>query len=197
MTVPAGGPVPRELAQSIRLVVFDVDGVLTDAGVTMTLIGGEVKEAKRFDIQDGLGMKFLQRAGLRVVMVSGRYSAATDARAKELGIEAHQDDAAQKLPVVRRLLDEMGIGWEAVAMLADDIPDVSVLRHCGLKAAVANAVPQVAAMADWRSVREGGRGAAREFCDALLEARGELAGVVDAYVAERSGLNDSTRPGGV
>lgn len=187
MSAPQGGSIPRDLAEPIRLVIFDVDGVLTDAGVTMTMILGEVKEAKRFDIQDGLGMKFLQRAGLRVAMVSGRYSAATDARARELGIEAHQDDNAQKLPIVRRLMDEMGIGWEAVAMLADDIPDVAVLRQCGLKAAVANAVPLVAAMADWRSVRAGGAGAAREFCDALLEARGQLRDVVEAYVAERSG----------
>lgn len=182
--VPVGGPIPAELAVPIRLVIFDVDGVLTDAGVYLSSVDG--RESKRFDIQDGLGLKFLQRAGLRVAMVSGRYSPATDARAKELGVEAHQDDGAHKMPIVRGLMEEMGIGWEAVAMLADDIPDVAVLRHCGLKAAVANAVPMVAAMADWRTTHTGGYGAAREFCDALLEARGELDEVVRRYVEERS-----------
>lgn len=186
MTLPAGGPIPAELAARIRLVIFDVDGVLTDGGVYLTTVRGETWEAKRFDIQDGLGMKFLQAAGLRVAMVSGRTSTATDARARELGVEVHQDDAARKLPVVRALMEEMGIGWEAVAMLADDLPDVPVLRHCGLKAAVANAVPLVAAMADWRSKGRGGHGAAREFCDALLEARGQLRELAEAYVAERS-----------
>jgi len=185
--VPAGGPIPSDLARRVRLVIFDVDGVLTDAGVYVGRLpgGGEV-EMKRFDIQDGLGLKLLQRAGLEVVIVSGRTSSATEARAAELGIECHQDSGAHKLPAVRQVMGRLGVGWDQVAMLADDIPDVAVLRNAGLKAAVANAVPQVAAMADWRTTREGGRGAAREFCDALLAARGELERVVEAYVAERS-----------
>jgi len=185
--VPAGGPVPTELARRVKLVVFDVDGVLTDAGVYLgRLPGGGDVELKRFDIQDGLGLKMLQRAGLEVAIVSGRVSAATDARAAELGIECHQHDAGHKLPAVRGLMERLGVGWEEVAMLADDLPDVAVLRRVGLKAAVANAVPQVAAMADWRTTKEGGHGAAREFCDALLAARGELERIVEAYVSERS-----------
>jgi 3-deoxy-D-manno-octulosonate 8-phosphate phosphatase (KDO 8-P phosphatase) len=180
-------PVPAELARRIKLVVFDVDGVLTDAGVYVGHDGsGHYVELKRFDIQDGLGMKLLQWAGIEVVIVSGRRSPASEVRARELGIPLHQDDAAQKLPVVRGIMAERGIGWDEVAMLADDVPDLSVFRHVGLKAAVANAVAIVADMADWRSTRRGGHGAAREFCDALLAARGELEGVVDAYVRERS-----------
>ena len=186
MTVPAGGPMPEELARQVELVVFDVDGVLTDGGVYMTMVDGFAREAKRFDIQDGLGMKLLQRAGLKVIIVSGRYSASTDARAQELAIECFQDDGANKLPAVREVMARMGIGWGQVAMLADDIPDVAVLRLVALKAAVANAVPLVAAMADWRTTLEGGRGAAREFCDALLAARGDLQRVVEEYVGERS-----------
>ena len=179
-----GGPIPAELARRIRLVVFDVDGVLTDGGVYLGLRSGE--ELKRFDIQDGLGMKLLQWAGLQVAIVSGRRSEATTRRAAELGFECHQDDGAHKLPAVRSIMERSGISWDEVAMLADDIPDVAVLREAGLKAAVANAVPQVAAMADWRCTRGGGHGAVREFCDALLEARGELQRVIDAYVSERS-----------
>lgn len=182
--------IPEELARRVRLVVFDVDGVLTDAGVYLGVVpgtGDQTFELKRFDIQDGLGLKFLQQAGLEVAIVSGRYSPATEVRARELGIECHQDDGAHKLPAVKRIMERLGIGWEAVAMLADDVPDVAVLRRVGLKAAVANAVPMVAEMADWQTTRRGGQGAAREFCDALLAARGELDRVVESYVAERSG----------
>jgi 3-deoxy-D-manno-octulosonate 8-phosphate phosphatase (KDO 8-P phosphatase) len=182
--VPQGGPMPAELAQRIKLVVLDVDGVLTDGGVYMGLRSGE--EFKRFDIQDGLGMKFLEQAGLKVLIVSGRHSEATRVRAEELGIECYQDNGAQKLPSVWKVMERMDIGWDAVAMLGDDVPDVAVMRQVGLKAAVANAVPLVAAMADWRTSREGGHGAVREFCDALLLARGDLQRVVEAYVAERS-----------
>lgn len=184
--VPQGGAMPAGLAERIKLVVFDVDGVLTDCGVYLSLVDGVVHEAKRFDIQDGLGMKFLEWAGLKVIIVSGRYSAATDARAAELGIEAFQDNGARKLPSITKVMAEMGIGWDAVAMVGDDVPDVAVLRRAGLKVAVANAVPMVAAMADWRTVREGGHGAVREFCDALLVARGQFEDVVERYVTDRS-----------
>jgi 3-deoxy-D-manno-octulosonate 8-phosphate phosphatase (KDO 8-P phosphatase) len=181
------GGVPEELARRVKLVIFDVDGVLTDAGVYLGATPqGETVELKRFDIQDGLGMKLLQRAGLRVVIISGRVSAANRVRARELGMELHEDDAAQKLPVVHGLMEEMGIGWEEVAMLADDVPDLSVFGHVGLKAAVSNAVPLVASMADWLTTRQGGHGAAREFCEALLAARGQLDQVVEAYVRERT-----------
>lgn len=183
-----GGPVPEALARRVKLVVFDVDGVLTDAGVYMGMgPEGEPIELKRFDIQDGLGLKLLKWAGLEVIIVSGRNSQASSIRARELDIECFQNDAAQKLPSIRGVMERMGIGWDEVAMLADDIPDMAALRLVGLKAAVANAVPQVTAVADWQSTRRGGYGAAREFCDALLAGRGELDDVVEAYVRERSG----------
>lgn len=121
------------------------------------------------------------------MLVSGRNSHASTLRARELGIELHQDDAAQKLPSIQGIMERSGIGWDEVAMLADDLPDVAVLRLVGLKAAVANAVPMVASMADWQATRPGGRGAAREFCEALLRGRGQLGEVVEAYVQERSG----------
>lgn len=186
MNVDTPPPMPAERARAVRLVVFDVDGVLTDAGVYIGApMSGEPVELKRFDIQDGLGMKLLQAAGLEVVMVSGRVSRATDIRARELGIECHQDPGAQKLPLVSGIIERLGIGWDAVAMLADDLPDMAVFEKAGLRAAVANAVPAVARAAHWRSTARGGHGAVREFCDALLEARGQLADVTEAYVAAR------------
>jgi 3-deoxy-D-manno-octulosonate 8-phosphate phosphatase (KDO 8-P phosphatase) len=187
VSVAAGGAMDGESAARIALVVFDVDGVLTDAGVYLgSTPEGELLELKRFDIQDGLGLKMLEWAGIRVVIISGRVSVANRARARELGMELHENDAAQKLPAVKGIMEEMGIGWDQVAMLADDLPDLSVFRHVGLKAAVANAVPPVAEMAQWRTTRRGGHGAAREFCDTLLAARGQMDEVVAAYVRERS-----------
>jgi 3-deoxy-D-manno-octulosonate 8-phosphate phosphatase (KDO 8-P phosphatase) len=185
---PGSGAMPADLAEAVKLVIFDVDGVLTDAGIYVGATrGGEPVELKRFDIQDGIGIKMLQWAGLDVVIVSGRVSEATSLRAKELGIEqCHQEPDAHKLKVVERLLEEKGLDWHEVAMIGDDIPDLAVLRRVGLKAAVGNATPPVARIADWQATRNGGRGAAREFCDALLEARGVLDGVIERYVDERS-----------
>lgn len=179
---------PVELARAIELVIFDVDGVLTDAGVYIgASASGEAIELKRFDIQDGVGIKMLMTAGLQVAIVSGRVSEATRLRAAEMGVvECHQEPDAYKLRAVEGMLRRKSIEWHQVAMLGDDVPDLAVLRRVGLKAAVVNATPSVLAAADWTSTRRGGHGAAREFCDALLEARGQLHDVVERYVEERS-----------
>lgn len=181
-------PISPDLAARIRLVIFDVDGVLTDAGLYVgDTDTGSAIEAKRFDIQDGVGIKMLMWGGLDVAIVSGRVSEATSIRAAEIGIEeCHQEPDAHKLRVVEKLLARKGVEWDEVAMIADDIPDLAVLRRVGLKAAVANATAYVARIADWQSTKEGGHGAAREFCEALLEARGDLDAVVERYVEERS-----------
>jgi 3-deoxy-D-manno-octulosonate 8-phosphate phosphatase (KDO 8-P phosphatase) len=185
MSGPHGrGPLPAELARRIRLVIFDVDGVLTDGGVYMGATeSGESVELKRFNLQDGLGMKILMWAGLEVAIVSGRASEATRLRAEELGVEeCHQPEGARKLAVVQDMLERKGIAWDEVAMLADDLPDLAVFREVGLPVAVANATPQIAQIAVWRTALRGGEGAAREFCDALLEARGELDEAVERYL---------------
>lgn len=180
--------IPAEVASRIRLVILDVDGVLTDAGVYMGMLpGGEPVELKRFDIQDGLGLKLLEDAGVPAVVVSGRVSPATSLRMKELGLEVHQDPGARKLPVVEGILRERGLEWDAVAMVADDLPDLPILRRCGLPVAVANAVPEVVREARWCTRLPGGRGAVREFARALLEARGSWDETVERYVARREG----------
>lgn len=185
----AADPISSDVANRIKLVIFDVDGVLTDAGVYVgASASGEATELKRFDIQDGVGLKMLVWGGLEVVIVSGRVSEATAIRARELGIEeCYQEPDAHKLKVVERILVEKGLSWDEVAMIGDDIPDLAVLRRVGLKAAVGNATAPVVAEADWQATRSGGHGAAREFCDALLEARGVLTDVIERYVDERSG----------
>lgn len=180
--------IPAEIARAIRLVVLDVDGVLTDGGVYMGEDAtGETVELKRFDIQDGLGIVLLRAAGIEVALVSGRVSPATTARAEELGIrECHQDPGAHKLPVIREMLDRLGLEWSEVAMVADDLPDLPVLRRVGLPVAVGNAVPEVRREAAWSTRREGGSGAVRDFARTLLRARGEWESVVEAYCAARS-----------
>jgi 3-deoxy-D-manno-octulosonate 8-phosphate phosphatase (KDO 8-P phosphatase) len=181
------GRIDPAIARDIGLVVFDVDGVLTDAGVIMGS-GGRDAERKRFDIQDGLGLRLLETVGIKVVIVSGRVSPATTERAAELGIECHQDPGADKLPLVDRLRDALGLEWAQVAMLADDLPDAAVFTRVGLPAAVSNGVARIVRTASWVSTRPGGHGAAREFCDALLQARGELDAVAQRYVDDRGGV---------
>lgn len=188
-----GARIPTDVARRIRLVVLDVDGVLTDAGVYLGEDGnGTTVELKRFDIQDGLGLRLLQEAGIDVALVSGRVSPATAVRARELGIDAcHQVAGAHKLPTVRMLCEERGLRWDEVAMVADDLPDLPVLERVGLPVAVGNAVREVRQAALWTTRREGGRGAVREFCRVLLEARGEWKARVEAYVDARRGDHGS------
>ena len=180
---------PEDLAKKVRLVILDVDGVLTDGGVYMgALPGGESLEMKRFDIQDGLGIRLLQWAGIEVAVVSGRVSEATAIRARELDIvECHQDGGAQKVRAIQGILERQGLDWDQVAMLGDDLPDLAVLRRVGVPAVVANATPEVRKVAVWQGRKKGGQGAVREFCEAILKGRGEWDGLVQDYVNARSG----------
>lgn len=180
-------PIAPDDARRIRLVVLDVDGVMTDGGVYLgATAAGEAVELKRFEIQDGLGIRLLQDAGIVVSIVTGRESQAVAMRAEELGIrEVHQDRTAAKLRIVQAMLERLGIAWEETAFLGDDLPDLPILRRVGLPAAVGNATPDARAAARWQGVRHGGYGAVREFAEALLRARGEWSGAVEAYVRQR------------
>lgn len=185
--------IPGDLALRIRLVILDVDGVLTDNGVYLGATGdGTPVELKRFDIVDGLGIRMLERAGISVVLISGRESAATRIRADELDIESHQDPTGYKLAAAQKVLERQGIDWEDTAAVCDDLADLPVMGRVGLPVAVANAVAEVKALARWRTRREGGNGAVREFAKALLEARGEWAGLVESYRQEREYVEEAT-----
>lgn len=180
-------PIAAELARRIRLVVFDVDGVMTDGGIYLGATeGGETVELKRFDIQDGLGVLMLRNAGLRVAIVTGRTSEAVRIRGEELEVDhVHQDRTADKLTALTSILEKMGVCWDETAFLGDDLPDLVVLRRVGLPAVVGNATPDARACAVWAGRRHGGHGAVREFAEALLTARGQWADAVEAYVRER------------
>jgi 3-deoxy-D-manno-octulosonate 8-phosphate phosphatase (KDO 8-P phosphatase) len=175
------------LARSIRLVGLDVDGVLTDGGIYLGAAAGEPVELKRYEIQDGLGIHLLQRAGVRVAIITGRVSESVRLRAAELGIDdVAQDSQAQKLPAFLAMLDRHGIAPSEAAFVGDDFPDMAVLKLVGLPVAVANAVPEVKAVCTHALTRNGGHGAVREFAELLMKARGDWLAVTDQYVAERS-----------
>jgi 3-deoxy-D-manno-octulosonate 8-phosphate phosphatase (KDO 8-P phosphatase) len=188
--------IPGELARRVRLVMLDVDGVLTDGGIFLgETADGRAVEMKRFEITDQLGVKMLQWSGIPVAIVSGRVSPATRLRAEELGVECEQHPGGHKLRAAETLLGRYEVSWEDAAMLGDDLPDVALLRRVGLPVAVANAVAEVQALARWRTRRPGGHGAVREFAEALLRARGEWSPMVEAYLAERDGSDRGAASG--
>ena len=176
-----------ELARSIRLVGLDVYGVMTDGGIYLGAADGKPVELKRYEIQDGLGVHFMQRAGLKVVIVTGRVSDSVRLRALELDVDdVAQDPKARKLPAFLAMLDRFGIAPSEAAFVGDDFPDLAVLRLVGLPVAVGNAVPEISATCKLQLTRSGGAGAIREFAELLLKARGQWEEVTEAYVRERS-----------
>ncbi|HEY9515970.1 MAG TPA: HAD hydrolase family protein [Gemmatimonadaceae bacterium] len=176
------------LAQRIRLVGLDVDGVLTDGGIYLGDVGGTSMEFKRYEIQDGLAVHFLRSTGILVVIVTGRVSESVRIRATELEVDdVAQDAQARKLPAFRRILEKHHIAPEEAAFVGDDFPDLGILRTVGLPVAVGNAVPEIRAACKLQLQRHGGHGAVREFTEILLKSRGEWDAVVERYVATRSG----------
>ncbi|HVZ78000.1 MAG TPA: HAD family hydrolase [Gemmatimonadaceae bacterium] len=180
------------VARRIRLVALDVDGVLTDGGIYLGAVDGQPFEFKRFDIQDGLGIHFLRRAGIRVAIITGRVSESVRLRAAELHIEdVAQVEGAQKLPALAAMLARYAIAPSEVAFVGDDFPDLVVMRRVAIGAAVANAVTEVRQEATVPLTRTGGHGAVREFAELLLRARGEWEALWHQYVAERDGIPET------
>jgi 3-deoxy-D-manno-octulosonate 8-phosphate phosphatase (KDO 8-P phosphatase) len=170
------------------MVALDVDGVLTDNGIWLGPIAGERVELKRFNIQDGLGMRLLRTAGIPVLWLSGRHSAATALRAEELQVdELLQVPGPKKLDSLAGVISRRGLGWDEVAYAGDDLADLPIMRRVGLPIAVANAVPEIREVAAVVTSMGGGHGAVREIVDALLKARGVWADMMARYFTERTG----------
>lgn len=175
------------VARGIKLVALDVDGVLTDGGIYLGVADGKPLEFKRYDIHDGLGIHLLQRAGIRVAIVTGRVSESVRMRAAELEIEdLAQITNAQKLPALASILERHRLAPSEVAFVGDDFPDLAVLRFVGLSVAPANAVAEVKHECAHVLSRAGGAGAVREFAEQLLRARGQWQSLWQEYVRERS-----------
>ena len=167
-----------ERALGIRLLLFDVDGVLTDGVVVMHSDG---TESKGFHIKDGAGIVWAQRAGLTVGLLSARASGATTHRAAQLGVRLVQQGVHSKLEAFERILGETGVEAPSVAYMGDDLLDLPVLRRVGLSAAPADAVREVRETVHWVSSVPGGRGAVREFVETVLRIQGKWTSVLAEY----------------
>jgi len=162
---------PAELAaraQHIAAAVFDVDGVMTDGRI---YLGAAGEEMKAFHVADGHGLKMLGEAGIVVAILSGRRAGCVDRRAAELGIGHVVQGAGDKLPAFMALLAKLGIGAHEAAYMGDDLPDVGVMRACGLAFTVPEAPVAVRRVAQHIVTRGGGQGAVREACEYLLRLR--------------------------
>jgi 3-deoxy-D-manno-octulosonate 8-phosphate phosphatase (KDO 8-P phosphatase) len=169
MSPPADRTIQERLG-AVRLFLCDVDGILTDTSVWM----GSEDEIKRFNIQDGLGMRLIQREGIKVGWVSNRPSFATTQRANDLKIDfLVQAYDGNKVAAVERILGETNVGWEHVCYMGDDIVDLGVLKRAGFSAAVPHALPEVKKLSHYVTEREGGQGAVREVIDMILKAQGK------------------------
>jgi 3-deoxy-D-manno-octulosonate 8-phosphate phosphatase (KDO 8-P phosphatase) len=166
-------------ARAVRLLILDVDGVLTDGSL---YFGAQGEEMKRFDVRDGHGLRMLADAGLSVAIVSGRRSEAVERRAEGLGILAVLQGVTDKLAAGRELAQQLGLRLEECAAAGDDLPDLPLLRRVGLAVTVPGAPAAVRAAAHYVTEREGGRGAVRELSDLLLNAQGRLEGLLARYL---------------
>jgi 3-deoxy-D-manno-octulosonate 8-phosphate phosphatase (KDO 8-P phosphatase) len=173
-------PLLAERAAEIELLLLDVDGVLTDGGIVYTAGGDEIK---RFHVRDGSGLKFWHGLGKRSAIVSGRSSQAVSRRAAELGIAPVFQGRSDKFPAFGAVLAQTGLRPEQVCAIGDDLPDLPVLRRCGLAVAVADACPEVRAAADYVTTTPGGHGAVREAVEWLLKIQGRWPEVVAGYGA--------------
>lgn len=165
-------------AARVRLLVLDVDGVLTDGRIVYADDGTEVK---RFHVRDGSGLKFWRDAGKRAAIVSGRSSAAVTRRAAELGVAPVLQAQGDKLPAFERVLAEVGVTAAEVCAVGDDLPDLPVLTRAGLAVAVADACPEVRAVADYVTAAPGGAGAVREAVEWLLKLTGAWERIVASF----------------
>jgi len=175
-------PIPKSLAVKlarVRILLCDVDGVLTNA----TVLIGDGREFKEFHIQDGLGLRLLQRSGVKVGWISNRPSTATQQRADELKIDFLHQAKGSKVEAVDNILDKAGLGWGEVCYMGDDVVDLGVLKRAGVAIAVANAIEEAKALADYVTRVEGGHGAVREVVGLILKAQNKWQRLVLEYSA--------------
>ncbi len=170
-----------ERARRVRLLILDVDGVMTDGGITIDADG---IETKTFDVRDGHGIKLLQRAGIEVAIISGRRSRVVEHRAAELGISLVYQGALDKRVALEAIMAFRGITPEEVAYLGDDVVDLPVLRRVGLAMAVADGVQELAPYMHYTTRTAGGRGAVREVAELILKAQGRWDDALRRYVEE-------------
>ena len=165
--------------KGIKLLLFDVDGVLTDGRIT---VHGDGSESKQFHIRDGAGIVWAQRVGLSIGLLSARLADATSIRATQLGITIVVQGAADKLVGYEQILADEGLTDDQVGYMGDDLQDLPVLRRAGFSAAPADAAPEVRAAVQWVSASGGGQGAVRDCIEHVLRAQGTWPAAVADYL---------------
>lgn len=167
-------------AAEVEVIIFDVDGVLTDGSV----IYGPDGEWKVFNVRDGAAFKVAKRHGLRIGLLTGRESRAVTRRSIELGVDLLEQGAARKGPALAKMIQKFGVRPEHVCYVGDDLVDIPALRRVGVPVAVADAVKEVKDHALWVTMHKGGEGAAREVIDAILKVKGLWDSVMKRYLEE-------------
>ncbi len=167
-----------EKAARIRLVIFDVDGVLTDGSL---YIGDDGQEYKAFYSQDGLGMKMLQKSGVLIGIITARSSQVVRLRMESLGIRHVYQGREDKLPALEELQAELKLDLSEIAYVGDDVVDLPIMCRVGLALTVQDAHHEAVRQAHWQTARPGGRGAAREVCELLLTAQGNMHAALERY----------------
>ncbi|NQZ33183.1 MAG: HAD hydrolase family protein [Oceanospirillaceae bacterium] len=168
----------RNNASQVKLAVFDVDGIMTDGGLYFTVDGSEIKT---FNTLDGLGIKLLQKNNIQTAIITGRSSPQVAQRAKSLGINYVLQGRDDKLLALKEICKEHNFTLEDCAYIGDDLPDLSAIKAVAFGATVPNAHPLVLEHSQWCTSRTGGNGAAREFCEAILDAQNLLQQAYDEY----------------
>ena len=172
-------PELAEVAQSIRLIAFDVDGVMTDGGLYLSDSG---EEFKRFNSLDGQGLKMLKASGVELAIITGRTSRCVELRAKNLGITHLYQGVESKLDAMQMLLGKLNLAPQAAAFMGDDVMDLPAMRHVGLAISVPDAPQMVRDRAHYITRCSGGHGAVREACELLMSAQGTLDSQLAPYL---------------
>jgi len=171
-----------EKAKKIRLVIFDVDGVLTNGALIYGQNGSEYKE---FHVHDGFGLRMLQKSGVQIAIITAKNSEIVAQRAKDLKIQHVYQGQENKIPAFEDLKTKLQLSDEEIAYVGDDLPDLPLIRRVGLGVTVANAPAIMQQYAAWITKAKGGKGAAREVCDLIMEAQGSYQAMVKSYIEGR------------
>lgn len=169
----------KERAKRIKLLILDVDGVMTDGRI---IIDDKGNELKFFDVRDGHGIKLLTSSGLKVALVTGRESVVVKKRAGELGIRHLYQGISDKAEICDKILKDMALMPEEAAFVGDDLIDIPAMKMVGLSVAVADSVSEAADIAHIITENKGGRGAVREVCEFILKAKGLWDVIIDKYM---------------
>lgn len=164
--------------KQIRLLLLDVDGVLTDGSIIYSDSGNETKQ---FNVKDGLGIRLLMQSGIKVGIVTGRDSKALTHRCEDLGISMIYTAVRDKAGMLDRIIETVGGATETTAYMGDDLPDIALMARVGLSIAVADAHEHVRRHADWVTAANGGCGAVREVCEMLLQAQGFWDKIIERF----------------